>query len=134
MPESLAIHGGTPIRTQPFGPSHEFGDADIAALTEVIQSGHLAQGPKVAQFEREFAARHGAKHAIAVNSGTSAMHTCVGAINPDPGEEIIVTPWTSGGSIIGIMLHNCVPVFADIDATFNIDPEDVARAMTENGL
>ena len=130
MSEPLAIHGGTPVRTQPFGPSHDFGDEDVAALTEVIRSGNLGRGPKVSQFEQAFAERHGVKHAISVNSGTSAMHLCVAAINPDPGDEIIVTPWTSGGSIIGALLHNCVPVFADIDETYTLNPEDVEAKIT----
>ena len=81
-------------------------------------------------FEEAFAARHGVDHAVAVNSGTSAMHTCVGAINPDPGDEIIVTPWTSGGSFIGALLHNCVPVFADVDDTYTVDPADVEAKIT----
>ena len=58
------------------------------------------------------------------------MHTCVGAINPDPGDEIIVTPWTSGGSIIGTLLHNCVPIFADVDDTYTLDPADVEAKIT----
>ena len=130
MNERLAINGGTPVRTQPFGPSHDFGDEDIAALTEVIRSGNIGKGPQVAQFEREFADRHGVKHAISVTSGTAAMHVCIGAINPDPGDEIIVSPWTAGGSFIGALLHNCVPVFADIDDTFTLDPEDVEAKIT----
>ena len=88
------------------------------------------RGPQVAQFEREFAARHGVKHAISVTSGTAAMHVCIGAINPDPGDEIIVSPWTAGGSFIGALLHNCVPVFADIDDTFTLDPKDVEAKIT----
>ena len=130
MSETLAIHGGTPVRTRPFGPSHEFGDEDIAALTEVIRSGNVGLGKQVVQFEEAWAARHGVKHAVTVNSGTSAMHVCAAAINPDPGDEIIVTPWTSGGSIIGTLLQNAVPVFADIDDTYNIDPNDVERKIT----
>jgi dTDP-4-amino-4,6-dideoxygalactose transaminase len=58
------------------------------------------------------------------------MHTCVAAINPDPGSEVIVTPWTSGGSLIGVLLYNCVPVFADIDDTYNLDPRDVEAKIT----
>jgi perosamine synthetase len=130
MDEKLALHGGTPVRTQPFGPSHDFGDEEIAALTEVVRSGSIGKGQRVAQFEREFAAKHGVKHAIAINSGTSAMHLCVAAINPDPGDEIIVTPWTSGGSIIGALLHNCVPIFADIDDTYTLDPQAVEAKIT----
>ncbi|MCY4118260.1 MAG: DegT/DnrJ/EryC1/StrS family aminotransferase [Caldilineaceae bacterium] len=130
MSEKLAIEGGNPVRTLPFGESHFFGDEDIEALSEVVRSGSLGKGPKVAQFEREFAARHGVAHVVTVTSGTAAMHTCVGAINPDPGDEIIVTPWTSGGSIIGSLLHNCVPVFADVDDTFTLDPADVEAKIT----
>ena len=58
------------------------------------------------------------------------MHVCVAAVNPDPGDEIIVSPWTSGGSIIGTLLHNCVPVFADIDETYTLDPKDVEAKIT----
>ena len=130
MSERLAIDGGTPVRTKPFGPTHDFGDEEIEAVAEVIRSGRLAKGPVVMQFEEEFAAKHGAKYAITVNSGTSAMHTCIAAINPDPGDEVIVSPWTSGGSVIGILLHNCVPIFADIDDTYNIDPNDVEGRIT----
>ena len=130
MSERLAIQGGPPVRTKPFGPGHDFGDDDIAALTEVIRSGHVGKGPKVDQFERAFGARHGVKHAIAVTSGTAAMHVCIGAINPDPGDEIIVTPWTAGGTIIGALLHNCVPVFADIDESYTLDPADVEAKIT----
>ena len=130
MSETLAINGGTPVRTRPFGPSHHFGDEDIAAITEVIQSGSIGRGAQVDQFEQAWAARHGVKHAVTVNSGTSAMHVCVAAINPDPGDEIIVTPWTSGGSIIGMLLHNAVPIFADIDDTYNMDPNDVENKIT----
>ena len=130
MNEQLAIHGGTPVRTQPFGATHDFEEDDIAAVSEVLRTGKIGKGSRVAQFEREFAAKHGVKHAIAVNSGTSAMHVCVAAINPDPGDEIIVTPWTSGGSLIGALLHNCVPIFADIDDTYTLDPQDVEAKIT----
>ena len=58
------------------------------------------------------------------------MHTCIAAINPDPGDEVIVSPWTSGGSILGTLLHNCVPVFADIDESYTLDPEDVEAKIT----
>ena len=130
MNEQLAIHGGTPVRTLPFGPGHFFGDEDLEMLAEVIRSGTVGKGPKVAQFEQEFAARHGVAHVGTVTSGTAALHTCIGAINPDPGDEIICTPWTSGGSIIGALLHNCTLVFADIDDTYTLDPADVEAKIT----
>ena len=130
MTNKLAIDGGTPVRAKPFGPTHDFGEDDIAAVSDVIRSGNLGKGPKVTEFEEKFSSRLGINHAIAVNSGTAALHTCIGALNPDPGDEIIVTPWTSGGSIIGGLLHNCVPVFADIDDTYTIDPKDVESKIT----
>ena len=89
MNEQLALHGGTPVRSEPFGPSHDFDEDDIAAIADVVHSGKIGKGPAVTQFERAFASRHGVKHAIAVNSGTSAMHVCVAAVNPDPGDEVI---------------------------------------------
>lgn len=131
MPETLAINGGTPVRTEPFGTMHDFGEEDIEALAGVVRSGVLGKGPKVHGFEELWASRHGVEHAVGVTSGTAAMHTCVGAINPDPGDEIIVSPWTSGGSIIGALLHNCVPVFADIDDTYTLDPADVEAKITD---
>jgi dTDP-4-amino-4,6-dideoxygalactose transaminase len=128
--QRLAIDGGTPVRTRPFGATHEFGEEDVAAVAEVIRSGQVGKGGKIATFERAFAARHDLPYGVTVTSGTAAMHTCVGAINPDPGDEIIVTPWTSGGSLIGALWQNCVPVFADIDDTYNIDPRDVEAKIT----
>ena len=131
MSNRLAIHGGTPVLSEPFdGPTHDYDEQDIAAVTEVIRSGNLAKGPQNDLFEQEFAERYGVKHAVSVTSGTAAMHVCIGAINPDPGDEIIVTPWTAGGTIIGALLHNCVPVFADVDDTHCMDPEDVEAKIT----
>src|SRR5437660_10847309 len=95
--ERLAIDGGPPVRTRPFGSTHDFGEEDIAALAEVINSGNVGKGPKIREFEAAFARKNGVEHAITVTSGTAALHTCVAAINPDPGEEIILTLWTSGG-------------------------------------
>ena len=131
MNKQLAINGGTPIRTGSFGPMHDYGDEEIDNLTEVIRSGDLMRGPQIERFERDFAGRHGVRWGITVTSGTAAMHVCIGAINPDPGSEVIVSPWTSAGSLIGILLHNCVPIFADIDETYNIDPNDVEHKITQ---
>ena len=130
MAEKLAIHGGTPVRTAEFGPHHEFGEEDVEAAAGVIRSGNLHKGPRVREFEAAWAAKHGVRHAITTTSGTAAMHVCAGALDLDPGDEIITTPITAGGSIIGILLQNCVPVFADVDETHNIDPEDVEAKIT----
>ena len=125
--DRLAFDGGKPVRTRPFGPTHEFGDADVAAVAEVIRSGDVAKGPKIAS-SRARSPPTRARYGVSVLR-TSAMHTCVAAITRS-GDEIIVTPWTSGGSLIGVLLHNCVPVFADIDDTYNLDPRDVEAKIT----
>ncbi len=135
MAEQLAIDGGTPVRTGPYeGINYDFGDDDLDAVTQVIRdarvSGSIGKGPKVDAFEEAFAARHGMKYAVSVNSGTSAFHTIFGAINPDPGDEIICTPWTAGGSITGAVFQNCIPVWADVDETYTLDPADVEAKIT----
>ena len=130
MNERAAAQTGDRAAMLDLGATHDFGDDDIAAVAEVLRSGHVGLGPKVVEFEEAFAARHGAKHAVTASSGTAAMHVCIGALNPEPGSEIIVSPWTAGGSIIGAILHNCVPVFADVDDTYTLDPADVEAKIT----
>ncbi len=126
--EAARVDGGAAMLD--LGASHDFGDDDLAAVAEVLRSGHVGMGPRTAAFERAFARRHGVAHAVTCSSGTAAMHVCIGALDPEPGSEIIVTPWTSGGSIIGALLHNCVPVFADVDDTYTLDPADVEARIT----
>ena len=130
MNERAAAQTGDRAAMLDLGATHDFGDDDIAAVAEVLRSGHVGLGPKVVEFEEAFAARHGARHAVTASSGTAAMHVCIGALNPEPGSEIIVSPWTAGGSIIGAILHNCVPVFADVDDTYTLDPADVEAKIT----
>ena len=127
--ERLAIDGGTPVRTRPFGPNHDFGQDDIDAISRVLETGSIGR-TCVPEFETLFAEKVGVEHAVTVTSGTAAMHTCVAAINPDPGDEIIVTAWTSAGSILGLLWQNCVPVFADVDETYTMDPRDVEAKIT----
>ena len=134
MSERLAMHGGTPTRTRPFPAPYDYGDDDVAAVTAVLrrgnETGSISRGPEQAMFEREFADRHDARFAIFVNSGTSAFHTIFGAIDPDPGDEVICTPWTSGRKRRRSALQGCVPVFADVDDSYNIDPADVEAKIT----
>src|SRR5215213_5707780 len=88
--ERLAVDGGTPVRTTPL-PGIErraMGDEEIAALTEVVRSGQLGRhgGTKVIELERVFAEYYGMKHAVAVSSGSAAVHTAIATINPEPGD------------------------------------------------
>jgi len=140
MASDLAIHGGRPVRTEPL-PSvgdisgRDMGDEEIRNLTEVIRSGRLFRhgGQFVPRLEEEFARMHGVGHAVASTSGTAALHLAVGAVNPDPGDEIITSPITDMGSVIPIVQQNAVPVFADLDPrTYTLDPASVAQRVTEH--
>jgi perosamine synthetase len=133
MPERLAAEGGTPVRTQPFPARPKFSLADARQLLEALEQGTLffPIGSKVYEFQRRFAALYGVKYAVASTSGTAALHVALGAINPDPGSEIITTPVSDMGTVAPILLHNCVPVFADVELdTFNLDPADVETRIT----
>lgn len=130
----LAIDGGTPVRSTPL-PGHDrlMGQDEIDALTEVIRSGQLGRhgGTKVKELERAFAERYGVKHAIAVSSGSAADHTAIAMIDPEPGDEIITTPCTDFGTILGILFQNAIPVFADLDPeTLCLDPVSVEAKIT----
>lgn len=132
--ERLAIDGGAPVRTTPLpGHDRQMGQDEIDALTEVIQSGQLGRhgGAKVKELERAFAERYGMKHAIAVSSGSAADHTAIAMIDPEPGDEIITTPCTDFGGILGILFQNAIPVFADLDPqTLCLDPASVEANIT----
>ncbi|MCC6905963.1 MAG: DegT/DnrJ/EryC1/StrS family aminotransferase, partial [Anaerolineae bacterium] len=95
----LAIDGGTPVRRSllPYG-RQTIGDEDISAVVAVLRSDWLTTGPKVAEFEAAFAHTIGVSHAVAVNSGTAALHTAVFALGIQPGDEVIVTPMTFAAS------------------------------------
>ncbi|MCJ7821506.1 MAG: DegT/DnrJ/EryC1/StrS family aminotransferase, partial [Armatimonadetes bacterium] len=134
MKSRLAIDGGEPVRTKPF-PSRAagFGEEEMAHLRDVVESGHLFRvgGKKTQQLEERFAALLGMKHAQAVTSGTAALHTAIGAVNPDPGDEIITTPLTDMGTVIGIIYQNAIPIFADVEpGGYHLDPDSVAREIT----
>jgi len=134
MAEKLAIDGGTPVRTTPFPSRAEgFGEEEMKQLAEVIHSGNLFRvgGPKTAAVEQRFAQMIGVKHAVAVTSGTAAIHTAVACINPDPGDEIITTPLTDMGTVIGILFQQAIPIFADtVKDGYHLDPQSVRKNIT----
>lgn len=108
------------------------GDEEKNAVLEVLSSGQLTQGPRTAQFEEQFAAMCGVKHAVAVASGTAALHLALLAHDIGPGDEVITTPFTFIATVSAILLTGAQPVFVDIDEeTFNINPELVEAAITE---
>ena len=104
---------------------------DIEAVLEVLRSPHLALGPKLSAFEKAFAEYIGAKHAIAVNSGTSGLHLAVKAVGIGEGDEVITTPFSFVASANCMLYERAVPRFVDIDpVTLNMDASQVERAIT----
>jgi dTDP-4-amino-4,6-dideoxygalactose transaminase len=110
-----------------------FGAAEAAAAARVVASGVLwrVNGTEVPALEEEFAAFVGAPHAVASTSGTAALHLAVAAVDPEPGDEIIVPPITDFGTVIAVLACNAVPVFADVDpVTGCLTAETVAAKIT----
>lgn len=106
------------------------GTEEEEAVTRVLRSGRLAQGPEVAEFEREFAALVGGRHCIAVNSGTSALHLAILASGIGPGDEVIVPSFSFAASANAVRLAGANPIFVDIGVSdFCIDPEAAADAI-----
>lgn len=138
----LAIKGGNPVRTTPFAPRRTMGDAEKQAVLEVMDSDQLSSffgspgdkwlgGPKVKEFEHKWAHRYGFKHAISVNSWTTGLMTSIGAIGIEPGDEVIVSPYTMSASATAILFYGGIPVFADVDPdTFNLTASTIATRIT----
>ena len=120
------------------GPGLEvIGDEELAEVGEVLRSGHLARyGPeggfpaKVLRFEREVARRAGVRHALGVNSGTSALYLALAGLGIGPGDEVVVPGFTFVASISAIAYAGAHPVLAEVDRSFNLDPADVEARIT----
>ena len=107
------------------------GEEEKKAVLEVMDSGMLVQGPKVAQLEAEFTKKFGVKHAIAVSSGTTALHLSLLAHGIGAGDEVITPSFTFISSATSILFTGAQPVFVDIEEeTYNIDPEKIRAAIT----
>jgi len=133
MAESLAIDGGTPLRKEPFPPWPYFDEETIQAAMEPLREGrpNYWTGPRGMEFQNRFAEFCGAKHAIAVNSGTSALHAACGALGLGPGDEVITPSYTFIASAMCVIQQNAVPVFADVEPqTHNISPDDIRTKIT----
>lgn len=107
-------------------------DNETKAVSEVLKSGVIAQGPKVRELEEKFAKFCGTKYAIAVNSGTAALHTALHVAGIKQGDEVITTPFTFIATANTILMQQAKPVFVDIEEeTFNIDPEKIGKKINE---
>jgi perosamine synthetase len=110
----------------------DLGEAELAAVAEVFASGRLTMGPKVEEFEAGLAEACEVEHAVAVSSGTAALHLAVLALGIGPGDEVIVPAYTFPATANVVALAGATPVLVDVDhASFNLRPEAVADAVTQ---
>jgi len=138
--EVLAIDGGVPVRREPlpleFPGVHHMDEEEVDAAVKVLRSRSLFRyygvdlQREVAQFEEEFAQWLGVKHALAVSSGTGALHTALSALGAGPGQEIIVPAYMWVSVLAAVVNHGAIPVLADINQTFCLDPSEVKRSIT----
>jgi len=143
MSGTLALFGGQKTITKPFSWYNSIGKEELEAAKAVIETGVLSKflgcwelpdfygGEKVQEFEKNWAEYFGVKHAVTVNSNTSGLIAALGAIGIEPGDEVIVSPWTMSASATSILVWNAIPVFADIEEeTFNLDPVSIEKNIT----
>lgn len=140
--EKLALFGGQKVIEGRLKRYNPIGQEETDAAAAVVSGGVLSQfvgcwepdffgGPKVQAFERLCEEYFGVEHAVTVNSWTSGLVAAVGAIGIEPGDEVIVTPWTMTATATAILQWNAIPVFADIEPeTFCLDPVSVEANVT----
>jgi 8-amino-3,8-dideoxy-alpha-D-manno-octulosonate transaminase len=139
--EKLAIEGGVPVRKKPlpleFPGVHYIDAQEVKAVSRVLRSRSLFRyygiklQKEVEALEREFARFLGVKHALAVSSGTGALHVALSALGAGPGQEVIIPAYMWVSVAAAVINHGAIPVLADIDDTFCLDPHDVERKITE---
>ena len=138
----LALLGGQPVRNQAIPWTSTMGKEESRAVQEVMDSGvlsafiansgeHFLGGPKVKELEQAFCQRFGSKHAITVNSASTALQVAVAACGIGPGDEVLVSPYTMSASASAILLNGAVPIFVDVDPeTYTLDPTQIEKWLT----
>ncbi|MCW2249527.1 dTDP-4-amino-4,6-dideoxygalactose transaminase [Azospirillum fermentarium] len=138
----LALLGGTPVIGAPLAPYNQIGPLERARVLEVMDSGVLSGfiavdgpefdgGPMVRELERQWCGHFGCRYAVTVNSATSGLYAAMGAIGLEPGDEVIVPPYTMSATAMAPLIYGGIPVFVDIEPeTFCLDPAQVAAAIT----
>jgi len=140
--EKLALFGGTLTRSKPFPPYPVISDDEKNAVLDVLNSGNLSTfvaspgenflgGKKIQEFEKGFSNYIGTKYAVAFNSATSALHAAVAAVGVNPGEEVIVPPYTFTSTATSVLMHNAIPIFSDVtNDTFCLDPKKLENVIS----
>jgi 8-amino-3,8-dideoxy-alpha-D-manno-octulosonate transaminase len=138
--QQLAVNGGAPVRMRPlsapnWGPQY-YDEKERQQLEDVLEGrnpfrfNNPPAKSKVATFENEYAARMQTKYALAVTSGTAALHVAMAALEVGPGDEVILPAWTWYSCYNTVVQLGALPVFAEIDESFNIDPKDIEHRIT----
>jgi perosamine synthetase len=138
----LALFGGKPTRLSLFPKYPVIDEQEEMAVIEVLKSKKLSTfvaspgenflgGEKIKQFEQNFATYIGTKYAISFNSATSALHAAIVSVEVQPGEEVIVPPYTFTSTATSALMHNAIPVFSDVTLdTFCLDPKKLKKVLT----
>jgi len=143
----LALLGGRPVRTKKWKHHQVLGKQEKQAVMKLLNKGMLSYfegnyfaekpfsffgGPNVVRLEKKWAQHYRTKHAVSVNSATSALYASMGALGVGPGDEVIVSPYTMSASACCPLIYGAVPVFADISRdTFNLDPSSIEKKITK---
>lgn len=134
MSDKLALNGGVKVKTTPFGTGKRFGLEEVHELVEALEQNTLFYhaGKKVKQFLADFNSMYGVQYSVATSSGTASIHVALCAAGVSVGDEVITSPITDQGTLIGILYQNAIPVFADLEPnTYNLDPKSVEARITE---
>lgn len=128
----LAIHGGAPVRppTKPWHSWPVFDDTERKALMDTLESGKWFLDARLKRFEQEYAAFQDAKYCVALNSGTAGLEICLEALGIGPGDEVIVPPYTFVATASAAMRVGATVIFADVNNTWNLDPDLFEAAIT----
>jgi len=138
----LAIHGGERVIDCETPRFSTYDEKEVKAVNKVLKKGELSRflgvwhedfygGEQVRAFEKDWSAFFETNHSVSVNSATSGLIAAIGAIGIEPGDEVIVSPWTMCATATSILIWNGIPVFADIEPdTFNLDPKSIVNNIT----
>jgi len=132
--ENLALFGGEKVKKTSFGTGSRFGKEEMKQVQEAFDQNTLFywNGNKVKSLTEKFAKMYGVEHCVATTSGTASIHVALGALGITAGDEVITSPITDQGTVVGILYQNAIPVFADVDPhTYNLTAESIEKKITD---